>query len=184
MSSPDISWTCLRLALLTPYLTALAVNDARTRKLPNAWTLGGLAAGVVAQAGWNGLAGVGDAFVGAGICVLFLIIPYFVRAAGAGDLKLLAACGAFVGVRGVWTLLMAVSVAGLFVALAMLVVRRTGLDRLKHLFRTLFDWRYDRKAGAAALPPIEAESGRVPFGVAIAIGCVLTLSLELVGGLR
>lgn len=170
-----------RLVLLTPYLTALAVMDIRTRKLPNAWTLGGLAAGVVCQAGLYGLAGVVDALAGAGLCVLFLLVPYLIRAAGAGDLKLLAACGAFVGMRSVPMLLVLVSFAGFLLAVAFLVTRHARFLRMKHLFRSLFDWRYDRKAGAAALPPVENESGRVPFGIAIAVGAVLTLAAEVVG---
>lgn len=172
----------LRLVLLAPYLTALAVMDVRTRRLPNAWTLGGLAAGIAVQAGWAGLAGVREALGGAAVCALFLLIPYLVRAAGAGDLKLFAACGAFTGMRNVVTLLVAVSLAGFVLAAVLLVVRRAGLPRLKHAFRSVFDWRYDRKAGAAALPPVENESGRVPFGVALAGGTILTVALEF-GGL-
>ena len=174
-------WIWLRLALLVPYLTALAVMDVRTRRLPNVWTLGGLAAGVALQAGWNGAAGAADALTGAGICALFLLIPYLIRAAGAGDLKLLAACGAFFGLRDVAMLLVAVSFAGFLLAVIFLVSRHTRLPRLVHFFRSAFDWRYDRRAGAAALPPIESESGRVPFGIAIAVGTALTLAAELAG---
>ena len=176
------AWIWLRLVLLAPYLTALAVMDARTRKLPNAWTLGGLAAGIAVQAGWNGLAGVRNALGGAAVCALFLLIPYLVRAAGAGDLKLFAACGSFTGLSGAVTLLLAVSLAGFVLAVALLVARRAGLPRLKHAFRSVFDWRYDRKAGAAALPPVESESGRVPFGIALAAGTLIAVALEF-GGL-
>ena len=173
--------TVLRLVLLVPYLTAMAVMDVRTRRLPNVWTLGGLAAGIAVQAGWDGLAGVRNALGGAAVCALFLLIPYLVRAAGAGDLKLFAACGAFTGLSGAVTLLIAVSLAGFVLAVALLVARRAGLPRLKHAFRSVFDWRYDRKAGAAALPPVESESGRVPFGVALAAGTILTVALEFWG---
>ena len=177
---PDLSWTVLRLLLLVPFLTALAVADVRTRKLPNAWTLGGLAVGITLQAGWNGWAGVRDALGGAGVCALFLIIPFLVRAAGAGDLKLLAACGSFLGTQESLFLLVAVSIVGFVMALVLLLVRRAGLPRLRHFARTIFDWRYDRRAGAAALPPIDQEAGRIPFAVAIAIGTAATLALELV----
>ena len=181
---PNITWTILRIALLAPWLAVLCWKDLRTRLLPNPWTLGGLAAGLIVQFGWGGVAGLVDGLEAAGVCVLFLLIPFLVRAAGAGDLKMLAACGAFVGMRQVLLLLLSVSFAGFFVAVGMLVTRKVGVARLKHAFRSLFDWRYDRAAGRAALPPKEDEGNRVPFGLAIAIGTLATLVLEGIAWVR
>ena len=175
--SPE--WTILRAALVVPWLTVLVVKDLRTRRLPNAWTLGGLAGALVLDFGWGGVPLLLSGLEAAGVCVLFLILPFLVRAAGAGDLKMLAAAGAVVGMDEVLLLLLSVSFAGFFVALAMLLTRRVGLPRLKHAFRTLFDWRYDRKAGRAALPPKEDEGNRIPFGLAIAIGTLATLVMEM-----
>ena len=95
-------------------------------------------------------------------------------------MKMLAACGAFVGMKSVLLLLLCVSFAGFFVAVGMLVTRKVGAARLKHAFRTLFDWRYDRKAGRAALPPKEDEGNRIPFGLAIALGTLATLVAEVI----
>lgn len=178
---PSHAWILLRVALLTPWLAGLCWKDLKTRRLPNVWTLGGLAAGLVVQFGWGGVEGLLDGLEAAGVCVLFLLIPFFVRAAGAGDLKMLAACGAFVGMRQVLLLLLAVSFAGFFVAVGLLVTGKVGVPRMKHAFRCLFDWRYDRAAGRAALPSKEDEGNRVPFGVAIALGTLATLILEAVG---
>ena len=169
---------CLRAVLLTPGLTYLCVSDIRRRTLPNAWTLGGLVIALVLAAGFGGLHGFLDSLAAAGCGVLFLILPFLLRAAGAGDVKMLAACAAFVGMRQVPFFLMAVSFSGLFVALTMIFMRQVTGARLKHAFRTLFDWRYDRKAGAAAIPKKDDERARVPFGVAIAIGTWATLIQE------
>ena len=65
---------------------------------------------------------------------------------------MLAACAAFIGLRETPLFLIAVSFAGLFVAVAMLVTRRVTAARLKHLFRCVFDWRYDRAEGRKNLP--------------------------------
>jgi prepilin peptidase CpaA len=175
-----ISWIILRAVLLTPWLAVLCIKDIKTRRLPNVWTLGGLAAGLTVQFGWGGAASLLDGLSAAGVCVLFLLLPFLVRAAGAGDLKMLAACGAFVGMKQVLLLLLAVSFAGFFVAVAMIITRKVGMTRLKHAMRCLFDWRYDRVAGRAALPPKEDEGNRIPFGVAIAIGTWATLIMEAV----
>lgn len=178
MDASAVAWTVLRAALLVPWLAVLCVKDWKTRRLPNVLTLGGLAAGLAFDFGWAGVAGLIDGLKAAGVCALFLLLPFLVRAAGAGDLKMLAACGAFAGMRGVLPLLLYVSFAGFFVALAMIVARRAGAARLKHAFRSLFDWRYDRAAGRAALPPKEDEAGRVPFGLAIAIGMLVLMATE------
>lgn len=180
----SLTWTILRAVLLVPWLAVLCVKDLKTRRLPNLWTFGGLAVGLIVQLGWGGIAGLMDGLEAAGACVLFLLIPFLVRAAGAGDLKMLAACGAFIGMRQVLLLLLSVSFAGFFVAVGMLVTRKVGAARMKHAFRALFDWRYDRVAGRAALPPREDEGNRVPFGLAIAIGTLATLVLEGVGWVR
>lgn len=130
------------------------------------------------QSGWWGWSGLKDGLLAACIAVGFLLIPFLIRAAGAGDVKMLAACGAFIGLRWAPVFLMAVSFAGLLVAVWMLCRRQVTTARLKHAFRCLFDWRYDRKAGRAAIPAKDDERARVPFGVAIAIGTWATLIAE------
>ncbi len=176
----SLSWLILRTIILTPWLGYLCWSDAKVRRLPNVLTLGGLLAGLCVQAGFRGMAGFLDGLAAAGICVLFLLIPFLIRAAGAGDLKLLAACGAFVGMRETPFLILAVSFAGLAVAVPMLIMRKVTAARLKHAFRSLFDWRYDRAAGRAALPRKDDERARVPFGIAIALGTWTTLAMEAV----
>ena len=173
-----LSWLIFRAGILTPWLGCLCWSDAKRRRLPNVLTLGGLLAALCAQAGFWGMPGLRDGLAAAGVCALFLLIPFLVRAAGAGDLKMLAACGAFAGLRETPFLLMAVSFAGLLVAVPMLIMRKVAAARLVHAFRCLFDWRYDRAAGRAAIPPKDDERVRVPFGIAIAIGMWATLAME------
>lgn len=175
MSESALLW----LALLTPWLAALCVSDVRRRRLPNVLTLGGLAVAFVVRAGLEGWDGLADAATAGGACVLFLLLPFLVRAAGAGDVKMLAACGSCLGMTRIFPFLICVSFAGFVVAVAMLVCRHVSAVRLRHLARSLFDWRYDRAAGRAALPPRTDEKGRVPFGVAIALGAWATLLLEV-----
>lgn len=174
----SLTWTIFRTILLTPWLIWLCRSDVKSRRLPNAGTLGGLAAGLLVQSGWWGWSGLKDGLLAACIAVGFLLIPFLIRAAGAGDVKMLAACGAFIGLRWTPVFLMAVSFAGLLVAVWMLCRRQVTTARLKHAFRCLFDWRYDRKAGRAAIPAKDDERARVPFGVAIAIGTWATLIAE------
>lgn len=176
---PEIDGTLfLRFTLLAPWLVALCVKDVRTRRLPNVWTLGGLAVALAVDFGLGGVSGLLDGLAAAGVCILFLIVPFLVRAAGGGDLKMLAACGAAVGMSNVLLLLLCVSFAGFFVAIGLVVRKAVGLARVKHAFRCLFDWRYDRVAGRATLPSKEDEGNRIPFALAIALGTMATLVWE------
>lgn len=169
----------IRLALLTPWLIVLCVSDVRHRRLPNVLTLGGLLVAFTMAFGLGGLPALCDSLLAAGAGFLFLFLPFLLRAAGAGDVKMIAAAAAFLGLNNVFFFLMATSFGGLFVALVMICMKQVTSARLKHAFRTLFDWRYDRKAGLAALPPKDDERARVPFGCAIAIGAWATLLMEV-----
>ena len=163
---------------VTPYLAYLCYSDWRYRRLPNVLTLGGLAVALVVRAGLGGWGGFCDGAMAVGVAVLFLLLPFLVRAAGAGDLKMLAACAAFTGMDRVFAFLLYVSVAGFAVAMVLLVAHKVSAPRLVHWIRCLFDWRYDRAEGRAKLPPREDESMRVPFGIAIAVGTWAVLIVE------
>ena len=92
---------------------------------------------------------------------------------------MLFAAGLTAGPGNTLNLILLVSLAGLILASVMLVLRRVDTARLKHYLRCLFDWRYDRAAGRAQLPPRESEACRVPFGAAIAAGLWVNLLIQL-----
>ena len=157
------------------WLAALCVTDLRSRRLPNVLTLGGAVAALVLQAVAGGGAGILDALEGGAICAALLLLPFLLQAAGGGDVKMLFAVGCFFGSRRAIGALFWISVAGLALALVFLVFGRVDRSRLTHYVRCVFDWRYDRKAGRAALPPKSSEKVRVPFGLAIAAGAWLEM---------
>ena len=165
----------IKLLLATPWLIALCVCDIRRRRLPNVLTLGGAAAALAVLLGAGGMAALLDGLAAGALCGLFLLLPFILRAAGGGDVKMLFACGIIAGMRHAMAFLLFMSFAGFVLAVVMAVAGRVDMVRLKHWGRCLFDWRYDRRAGRAALPPRESERGRVPFGVAIAAGLVAAL---------
>ena len=165
----------LSLCIAAPILAILCWSDCRCRRLPNSWTLGLAVVGLVWRLVSGGFSGIVDGVSGGLICGSFLLIPYLTKGAGGGDLKMIAAAGIFTGLRYCCAELLFVSLAGLLLGLIMLICGRVKSTRLKHWFRTIFDWRYDRRAGAAALPDKSDETIRIPFGVAIAAGTVVTL---------
>ena len=155
----------------------LSWYDCRERRLPNALTLGGAAVALVWRLGYGGAPMFLNGFVAAMLGGLFLLIPFLMHGAGGGDVKMLAGAGAVVGLERLLTLMLATSLAGVVFGAVMLAAGKLDGARLKHLLRCGFDWRYDRRAGAAGLPPKESESVRIPFSLPIAIGLVAAMLL-------
>jgi len=153
----------------------LSWKDCKTRTLPNTWTVGGALVALVFRAGFGGMPMLVDGFAAACIAGVFLLVPFLLHGAGGGDVKMLFAAGAVVGWSGLFELLWVTSLAGLVMAVVMLIAGELDPSRLKHYMRSACDWRYDRAAGAAVLPPKEASRFRVPFSVPIAIGLLAAL---------
>lgn len=165
----------LAFCLFTPILGLLCWKDCRERLLPNTLTFGMAALGFIWRFWADGAGGLWDGFLGGLAGGLFLFIPFLMRAAGGGDVKMLFAAGIITGLRFCAAQLLFVSIAGLLLAGFMLAAKTVSPVRLKHCLKCIFDPRYDRVAGKAALPPVSDERCRLPFGVAIAFGTLATL---------
>jgi prepilin peptidase CpaA len=173
------------LALVALVLTAV-VCDLRSRRIPNALVASGIALGLfiqnVAPAGGGlfghpaGALGFVPALLG-GLLGLGLFLPlYALRALGAGDVKLLAMIGVWLGAPAVayaalWSML-AGGVLSLAWALGTGVFRRV-LANLRDMF--LASWvRVQAGAGVGVAAPAFA-TGRLPYAVAIACGTAVEL---------
>ena len=169
--------TLIKILLTVPWLIALSLRDIKKHELPNKLLLAVALAALPVT-----LAGGRDYFllslVTAFLSSLFLLLPFFLRAAGAGDVKMLFVAGFIAGPGNTLNLILLISFAGLFLAVIMLLLKKTNPARLKHYCRCLFDFTYDRAAGKKALPSAGDESCRVPFGVAIAAGLILNLLVQ------
>lgn len=166
-------------AALTPWLLVLCYHDCRWRRLPNVLTYGGALFALAVRYGIGGWVLGNSGLSGGVVCGLFLLLPFILHAAGGGDVKMLFAVGCAVGLERSAEVILFTSLSGLALMLVMLAAGAADAGRIKHCFRSLFDWRYDRKKAKAALPPKSNEKCRVPFGVAIAFGTWITLAFEL-----
>ena len=168
----------VKTALSLVWAVCCVIPDWRSRRLPNVCTLGGLAVATACAFGAGRDAGLASLVTGF-FASAFLLVLFFVRAAGAGDVKMIFAAGVFAGPRMTLPLVFAVSTAGLVLAVGMLLVRKVDARRLRHYCRAAFDPRYDRAAGRAGLPPRDSEACRVPFAAAIAAGLLVVEAFQL-----
>ena len=164
---------CILLA--TVWGIVLSYLDCRERRLPNWLTVGGAAVVLVWRFAYGGVPLFLNGFVAAAAGGAFLLIPFLMRGAGGGDVKMLFAAGAVVGWGRILIMLWVTSLAGVIVGIGMLIFGSLDGSRLKHYLRSAFDWRYDRKTGRAALPPKESERVRVPFSIPITVGMLWAL---------
>jgi prepilin peptidase CpaA len=152
--------------------------DYRSRRIPNILTFGASVAAVVffgATAGLDGLmTSLGGWAVG---CLLFL--PWFALGGmGAGDVKLLAALGAWAGPgNAVWMALYAALAGGVF---ALVVALGSGYLRemLRNLWGLLMFWRV---VGVRPHPELTLRTGRgprLPYAFPITAGAVAMLWLR------
>ncbi|MFC4776817.1 prepilin peptidase [Paenibacillus sp. GCM10023252] len=78
-------------------LLIAAYTDIREMRIPNSLTVSFLAAGLLLQLIAGGWSGGWEAAMGAGAGFLPMLMLYVLRGIGAGDVKLFAALGAWVG---------------------------------------------------------------------------------------
>lgn len=141
--------------LLLVLLLCAVRTDLSARRIPNVLIVCGLVMALVLAAIEGGVPGVLHA--GAGSVVgLLVLLPFFALGMlGAGDVKLLAAVGAFAGVGGVLQIAVLTLIAGGLLGLAYLA-RVRGLRSLAFL--------------RGGVSPVSAA--RVPYAVAILCGAL------------
>lgn len=164
--------------LATVWGVVLSYCDCKDRRLPNWLTVGGGVVVLVWRLGYGGMLSFLHGFAAAAAASAFLLIPFLMRGAGGGDVKMLFAAGAIVGWGRVLLMLWTTSLVGVCFGTVMLLFGKLDGSRLKHYLRCMIDWRYDRKAGREILPPKESERVRIPFSIPIAAGMLWTLLVQ------
>ena len=154
--------------LLVLFVCVAAVTDISSRRIPNALVASGLAAAIMMHSFLPSGDGLGTALLGALTGFALFLPMYLLKGMAAGDVKLMAAVGAFAGPPMTFKIALATFVVGGVMAIAMVawkgklgmaVVNALALVR-PHLF-----------------VPAGPSVGGMPYGVAIAVASVImTLS--------
>lgn len=168
----------VRAALLAILVIAAIVFDVRSRRIPNGLVLTGLIVAVAFHlfhsSGWGFLYALKGAAVGLG---LFLPL-YIVRALGAGDVKLMAAVGAFLGPVGAIGAVLMTLLAGGVLALAVAVWKGALPAVLANTRFILNHAAIAAVTGAGSSIPKPATSTlKLPYAIAIAAGTFTQLLL-------
>jgi prepilin peptidase CpaA len=167
-SSVDIRAVMMGAVLIV--LAFAAREDLLRQRIPNSLNGAALVLGVGMASLAGGWGGFADSVCGALVGCAALLPFYLLHGMGAGDVKLMAAAGAFLGPAGALFAAAAALVSGLVLAVAIVVWR---LVEPKPRFEAT------PAAGGAAMGRIAMISAvrkeRFPYAVAIGAGVVGTL---------
>ncbi len=144
-----------------------AVIDLYTRRVPNALTAGLAATGLACAVLRLSAVGVGAAFGGFAVGLALMLPGHLLGATGAGDVKLLAAFGVWLGPARTGQAFLYTALAGGVLAVAVAFRRRRlaeTLERTAALVRT--------PDAAAAEIEAPASDNRFAYAPAIAIGAM------------
>jgi prepilin peptidase CpaA len=162
-------------------LLLAAIYDRRSHRIPNLLTYPTMVTGLAYHCLTSGLDGFLFSAGGLALGIGILILPYLMGAMGAGDAKLMGAVGSVLGPRGVFIALLFSGVVGGIYALIFLIINyEYGKEFIGKCGTVLKTFIYTGQF--VSLPVSKKEEGpKLPYGIAIALGTLFYVFLELSG---
>jgi prepilin peptidase CpaA len=159
-----------------------AALDLLNGRIPNRLTYSAIMVGLALRGflgGWRGAwDGLAAGLLGGGVFFLF----FLVRGMGAGDVKLMAAVGCWVGMQEVLPVMVTTAIAGGILALAYLLFRKRVGQTLRNMGTLL---RYHLTFGLKPHPEInlkDPKAVKIPYAVAIAAGTCYSFAMVFLRG--
>jgi prepilin peptidase CpaA len=155
---------------------AAAVWDLKERKIPNSLTIPVLAGGLSWWMLHGGSAGLGESLATAGALALPYFILFVFAGGGAGDVKLMAAVGAWLGLGQGLTALVCVCFCGMVLGLLKALYERQFVAVLSSIRLILLTFYLHVVSGGKIRTPGAAsgqdKSRTFPYGPAMFAGIV------------
>jgi prepilin peptidase CpaA len=162
------------------------VTDLRSRRIPNWLVFPFLLLGFVASIWMHGWRGLGQSAEGMALGLLVFGVLFALGGMGAGDVKLFAAIGAWIGPHQLFIALILVSLAGGVFVLAWAVLGGFMGDLLQGTSDLALKWKKQKEAPAEPMDSTQSEvlkpekarrpiiQRKMPYAPAIAIGTLLS----------
>lgn len=179
----------IKVVLLVTVIIA-ATYDIKEKRIPNALTFPTIIIGIILNIIFNGFQGLSFSIIGFFTGMALFFIPFALGAMGAGDVKLMGAIGSLMGWRFAVIVTLFSAIAGLFVVIVYLIYQKKLFYLLKKYFLlfarpiiqflalSLKSKKLDQIHKNLFLEKHESHTEKlyVPYGVAIALGTLFTLS--------
>ena len=171
-----------RTGVLLLLLATAAVIDVRSHRIPNWLVLSGAVYALVYNTVFPPWLHGTFLFPlgGLGLGLAMFLPLYLLRAMGAGDVKLLAMCGAFLGSNEIWRAALVVLITGGVLGVVFVLANGSALRVYQNLTALFRVGALDTMTGAvpSLRIPASVSAGRLPYGVAIAVGTAAYLVLH------
>ena len=155
-----------------------ALVDIKSRRIPNVLTLPLLAAGIVQAVWFDGFDGLKSSLLAAVVLGLPYVLLFLFAGGGAGDAKLMAAVGSWLGLSDGVVALMAISICAVVLALLKALSAKRFFEVLANIRVILLSFMFfvstkgtARYAGGMDTADDEAAL-TIPYGPAIFAGLV------------
>ncbi|QNK65789.1 prepilin peptidase [Variovorax sp. PAMC26660] len=177
--------TDVRMLALVALLGVAAVSDWRSYRIPNWLTFGGAFFALVygTLAARTPSAGALSVFGGLGVGFIAMLPFYALGLMGAGDVKLMAMAGAFIGPQQTLVAVLFTFIAGGMAALAFAIHRRRLSHMLANVKTAAQGMAISSMAGIRPTGHVHmAQSvGKLPYGICIAAGTVVEVLAHQLG---
>jgi len=145
-------------------------TDIRSRRIPNWLVLPFFCIGVLVSCWFHGWHGLGQSLGGAGLGLLLYGILFMMGGMGAGDVKLCAAIGAWIGPSQLIFALVLAGLVGGVMVLAWAVQGKFLGELFQHTGDLVFGSKQERGEAVLTNP----MRRKMPYAPAIAIGTLLS----------
>lgn len=149
-------------------------TDLRSRRIPNWLVLPFLVAGLVASAWLHSWPGIGQSLAGAAVAFVIYGFLFWMGGMGAGDVKLAAAIGAWIGPSQLMIALVITGMAGGIMVLCWALAGGFLMDLFTGTSNLAFGWK---KPGGLRDPEMALSNPlrrKMPYAPAIAIGTLIS----------
>jgi len=176
-----VDQSTLLMTIVTAMLLLATASDVRQRRIPNLLTFGGALCGIALQSLFNGVDGLWAGLGGWAVGLAFLLPGFFFGFTGAGDAKLMAASGTFLGPVTAFHAAAASITAGALLAVAYLLwvpAARSGAgpwNRYRGMLQCLL---VTGRPSYVPPAPDEIASRRFPYALAITAGTLVVVAWE------
>jgi prepilin peptidase CpaA len=179
MPAANHYWTWV-VIVLTPLTLWASWIDYKERRVPNYLNVVIMISGLAAQGLFNRWAGLTAGFEGLALGLGLLIIPWAMHMMGAGDVKLLAGMGAWLGpVWVLWTFVLGALIGGI-ASLIMIAWKGRWAGALQNFQLAAVKCTSAKLAFSevGAVKSLGANSQLIPYGVPLTGGALIVMALK------